>query len=38
MLVGTCTSCAATKKIPPVYENENCSVTITPGKITLKLN
>ena len=38
MCIGTCTSCAATKKIPPVYEDANCSVTVTPGKIKIKFN
>ena len=36
MLAGTCTSCASAK-IPPIYENDNCSITITPGKIKIKL-
>ena len=38
ILIGLCASCGATKKIPPIYENENCSVTLTPGKLTLKIN
>ena len=36
MCMGTCTSCASAK-IPPIYENDNCSVTITPGKIKIQL-
>ena len=36
MCMGTCTSCASAK-IPPVYEGETCSVTITPGKIKIQL-
>ena len=38
LCIGTCTSCGVTKKIPPVYEDANCSVTVTPGKLTIKIN
>ena len=30
-------SCATTKKIPPIYENESCKVIVTPGKIKIQL-
>ena len=37
IIVAACASCAAAK-IPPIYENENCSVTLTPGKLNIKIN
>ena len=37
MLAGTCISCMSAK-IPPVYEDENCNVKVTPGKLTIKFN
>ena len=37
IIAVVCTSCA-TAKIPPIYENENCSVTLTPGKLNIKIN
>ena len=38
IFMGILNSCGAIKKIPPIYENENCSVTLTPGKLNIKIN